>query len=241
MIQVKLNAIASTNDFLKSNKDLDMLPNFTVVTAEHQTNGRGQRGATWVSEPGKNLITSILVREFYTQKEDPFELIIAVSVAVHSALQAFAIPELAIKWPNDIMSGNKKIGGILIENIHKSDKNVISIVGLGLNVNQISFEGYPNASSLAAICKQTFDKQLLLEKIVSLIEFMLSNWEKERESCHFNYQNWLFRKGIPSAFQTPHGSFNGSIEGVNKDGKLEVRNEFDQLLAFDLKEIQLIF
>ncbi|MEN9323365.1 MAG: hypothetical protein RL699_1145 [Bacteroidota bacterium] len=241
MIQIKLNAIDSTNDYLKKNSGLDQLPNFTVVTAESQTNGRGQHGATWVSEPGKNLITSILVRDFYKDSFAPFELIIAVSVSIHEALQQFSIPELAIKWPNDIMSGNKKIGGILIENIHKSDKRIFSIVGVGLNVNQIQFVGFPQASSLQRICAKEFDKQELLEKIISVLEPKLLDWENQRVSSMEFYQNCLFKKGIPAQFKLKDSSFTGVILGVDQDGKLLLTNEFNQNMRFDLKEIQLVY
>ena len=241
MIQVKLNAIDSTNDYLKRNTDLALLPNFTVVTAENQTNGRGQHGANWTSVPGKNLITSILVHDFYKDKFAPFELIIAVSVAIHQALQQFSIPDLAIKWPNDIMSGNKKIGGILIENMHKSDKRIFSIIGLGLNVNQINFAGFPQASSLQLICAKEFDTQQLLESIVSAIEYKLSNWDAQRESSKQVYQNALFKKGVISQFNTQSGSFSGTIMGVDPEGRLEISNECNQKMSFELKEIQLIY
>lgn len=241
MIQIKLDAIDSTNDFLKANKALDSLSNFTVVTAESQTNGRGQRGATWVSEPGKNLTFSILVKDFYQENYQPFELIIAVSVSIHAALQALEIPQLSIKWPNDIMAGNFKIGGILIENLHKGDKSIVSIVGVGINVNQLDFEGFPQASSIAACCHKQVDKQVVLEKLVANLAYTLSNWASQRVSSVLYYQNNLFRKGMISSFQTPHLEFAGVITGVTTEGKLVVVNEFQQELKFDLKEIKLLF
>ncbi len=241
MIQVKLNAIDSTNDYLKRNTDLALLPNFTVVTAENQTNGRGQHGANWTSESGKNLITSILVHDFYKDKFASFELIIAVSVAIHEALQQFSIPDLTIKWPNDIMSGNKKIGGILIENLHKSDKRIFSIIGLGLNVNQIQFDGFPQASSLQLICAKEFDKQELLAKIVSVLEHKLLDWDALRESGMELYQNSLFKKGVTAQFKTKHKTFSGIISGVDEEGRLLITDEYNQNMCFDLKEIQFIY
>jgi BirA family biotin operon repressor/biotin-[acetyl-CoA-carboxylase] ligase len=241
MIQIKLNAIDSTNDYLKHNSNLDLLPNFTVVTAEEQTNGRGQRGASWVSEPGKNLLVSILVRDFYQSTFMPFELIMAVSVSLHEALQQLAVPDLAIKWPNDIMSGNKKIGGILIENIHKSDKRIFSIIGFGLNVNQIQFDEHPKASSLRLICKQEFDKQLVLEQLILVLENKLSNWNEFRVKSILDYQNALFKKGIVAQFTSQHSRFSGTITGVDLEGRLQLTNEFNQKMSFDLKEIQLDF
>ena len=118
---VKLDAIDSTNDFLKDLVRQQNVENFTVVTAENQTKGKGQMGAVWNSEIGKNLIMSVLIKDFLFNSKDVFNLNIAVSLAVIKSLERLEIPNLSIKWPNDIMSGDKKIGGILIENSFKSN------------------------------------------------------------------------------------------------------------------------
>jgi len=241
MIQIKLNAIDSTNTFLKANKSISELPNYTVVTAEFQTNGRGQHGAKWESEPGKNLIVSILVHDFYPNNFPDFELIMAVSVAIQQVLNTLDVPELAIKWPNDIMSGKYKIGGILIENLHKSNSAVHTIIGFGLNVNQLHFDGFPSASSLALVCKREFDRQLLLEQLVDSVQYTLSNWETLRVDAINTYQTSLFCKGKIATFKTSAGSFEGRIVGVNKQGKLVVQQNNQVELAYDLKEIQLIY
>src|SRR5690606_23453831 len=129
---IKLDAIDSTNDFLKALSSQNELDNFTVVTAENQTKGRGQMGAKWESESGKNLIMSVLVKDFVCDNEQIFNVNIIVSLAVIETLKSLHIPGLSVKWPNDIMSYNKKIGGILIENTIKSDGRIVSVVGLGL-------------------------------------------------------------------------------------------------------------
>lgn len=241
MIQIKLNAIDSTNTFLKANKSISELPNYTVVTAEFQTNGRGQHGAKWESEPGKNLIASILVHDFHQKNVPDFELIMAVSVAIQKVLITLDVPELAIKWPNDIMSGKYKIGGILIENLHKSTSAVHTIIGLGINVNQLHFDGFPSASSMALVCKREFDRQLLLEQVVDSIQHTLSNWESGRVDAINAYQNSLFCKDKIATFKTSSGSFEGHIVGVNEQGKLVVQQNNQVEMAYDLKEIQLIY
>jgi BirA family biotin operon repressor/biotin-[acetyl-CoA-carboxylase] ligase len=139
------------------------------------------------------------------------------------------------------MSGNKKIGGILIENLHKSDKRIYSIIGLGLNVNQIRFDGFPQASSLQLVCAKEFDKQELLKKIISVLEHKLLDWENQRVSSVELYQNCLFKKGIPAQFKTKHSIFTGVISGVDQEGRLLLTNELNQNMRFDLKEIQLVY
>src|SRR3970282_291011 len=146
-----LDAIDSTNEFLKGLSNGQLLENFTVVTAENQTKGKGQMGSVWDSEVGKNLTMSVFIKDSLSDVNQIFKLNVGVVLAVVQALETFNIPNLMVKWPNDIMSYNFKIGGILIENSIKSDGTVHSIVGLGINVNQVNFENLPKASSLAVI------------------------------------------------------------------------------------------
>jgi BirA family biotin operon repressor/biotin-[acetyl-CoA-carboxylase] ligase len=111
---IKLNAIDSTNDFLKVLSRNQSVDNFTTVVAQKQTNGKGQMGAVWQSEDGKNLIMSVLVKDVLQNVDEIFHLNIAVALSVIQVLEVFNIPNLSVKWPNDIMSDQKKICGILI-------------------------------------------------------------------------------------------------------------------------------
>jgi BirA family biotin operon repressor/biotin-[acetyl-CoA-carboxylase] ligase len=239
---IKLDAIDSTNEFLKGFSNNNLLENFTVVTAENQTKGKGQMGAIWDSEPSKNLIMSVLVADFVTDINQIFDINIVVSVSILQVLEDFNIPELSIKWPNDIMSYNKKIGGILIENSIKSDGSINSIVGLGLNVNQINFENLPKASSLAIICKKAFDKEKILLKIIENLEENIQNWSQNSNLFWSEYTNTLFKKGIPMPFSDENQqNFMGIIQGVSSIGKLQILLEDDSISEFDIKEIQMLY
>ncbi|MDD5149435.1 MAG: biotin--[acetyl-CoA-carboxylase] ligase [Flavobacterium sp.] len=239
---IKLDAIDSTNEFLKGLSSNQILENFTVVSAENQSKGKGQMGSVWTSEPSKNLIMSVLVKDFLTDSGRIFNVNIAVSLAVIQVLETLNIPELSIKWPNDIMSYNKKIGGILIENSIKSNGTIISIVGLGLNVNQTDFEDLPKASSLAVICKTTFDKEEILLKIVEKLEQNIKYWNQKADLLWEEYTNKLFKKGIPMPFSDQNDqNFMGIIQGVNTIGKLEILLENDSISEFDIKEIQMLY
>jgi BirA family biotin operon repressor/biotin-[acetyl-CoA-carboxylase] ligase len=136
---IKLDAIDSTNDFLKRLSCEQALENYTVVTAEKQTRGKGQMGAKWDSETGKNLMFSVLINNRLATISEIFDLNVAVALAVLTTLEINNIPNLSIKWPNDIMSDNKKVAGILIENSIKNNGEISSIIGVGLNVNQLNF------------------------------------------------------------------------------------------------------
>jgi len=239
---IKLDAIDSTNEFLKGLSSNQLLENFTVVTAENQTKGKGQMGAVWNSEPSKNLIMSVLVTDFVTDINQIFDINIVVSVSIIQVLQDLNIPELSIKWPNDIMSYNKKIGGILIENSIKSDGSINSIVGLGLNVNQMNFENLPKASSLALICNATFDKEEILLKIIENLQQNVELWFHNSDYFWSFFANRLFKKGVPMPFEDQNQqNFMGIIQGVSPIGKLEILLEDDSISEFDIKEIQMLY
>ncbi|HEY4629570.1 MAG TPA: biotin--[acetyl-CoA-carboxylase] ligase [Flavobacterium sp.] len=239
---IKLDAIDSTNEFLKGLSNKQELENFTVVTAENQTKGKGQMGAVWASEAGKNLMLSVLVKDFLSDICQIYNLNIVVSLAVIEALESYKIPDLSIKWPNDIMSYNKKIGGILIENSIKSDGSIVSIVGLGLNVNQSNFENLPKASSLAVICKTRFDKEELLFTIIDNLKKKSEEWNQQSDILWQDYSSKLFKKGIPMPFSDVNNqNFMGIIQGISAIGKLEILLEDDSISEFDIKEIQMLY
>lgn len=240
---IKLDAIDSTNDFLKALASKEELDNFTVVTAENQTKGKGQMGSKWESESGKNLIMSALVKDFLFSNEEVFNLSIITSLAVIETLKTLDIPDLCIKWPNDIMSYNKKVGGILIENTLKSDGRIVSVVGIGLNVNQTNFEHLPNASSLAVIAGSDFDKNILPVLIVDKIKQKIELWETNSAIFWEEYFNSLFRKGVPMPFknQSSGQNFMGIIQGVSPIGKIQILLEDDSVDEFDIKEVQMLY
>ncbi len=242
MKHIKLDATESTNDFLKALSNNQMVDNFTVVTTDNQTKGRGQMGTDWVSEVGKNLIMSVLINDFLFDKSRVFDINIIVATSIIQALQTFNIPELSIKWPNDILSDNKKIGGILIENSFKNDGTIHSIVGLGLNVNQINFDNLPKASSLAVVCNTTFDKNLILFEIIEKLKNNFKKWNNTKELLLTQYTDLLYKKGIPMPFSSDCGKqFMGIIQGVSSMGKLQILLENDTISEFDSKEIQMLY
>ena len=239
---IKLDAIDSTNDFLKSLSSHDEPENFTVVTAENQTKGKGQMGEKWSSEAGKNLIMSVLVKDFLFDNEKVFDLSIVVSLAVTEVLKSLNIPDICIKWPNDILSYNKKLAGILIENTIKSDGRILSVIGIGMNVNQTDYSELPNASSLAVISGKTFNKEtpavLIVEKLQEKIKF----WETSAESFRNDYFNSLFKKGVPMPFRNQNDeNFMGIIQGVSPIGKLQVLLEDDSVAEFEIKEVKMLY
>jgi len=240
---IKLDAIDSTNDFLKSLADKEDIKSFTVVTAQHQTKGKGQMGAKWHSEKGKNLTMSLLLKNVLPSVDTIYTFNIIVALSITEVLEHYNIPALSIKWPNDIMSANKKIGGILIENVFKNTGAIVSIVGIGLNVNQRNFDDLPKASSLAAITNKEFDLETVLVKIVNNIEgYIIQLSTVPSAELWLRYNNKLFKKSIPTVFENLEGEkFMGIIKEVNKAGKLQVLLEDESTASFEIKEIKMLY
>ncbi len=240
---IKLDAIDSTNEFLKGLSNDISTQNFTIVTAETQTNGKGQMGSKWVSESSKNLIVSILIKKILSNINQIFDLNIAIALSIYEALDFFDINDLSIKWPNDIMSGKKKIAGILIENTIKSDNSINSIIGFGLNVNQTNFNDLPNASSLKTVMKQDFDKEIILNKILEFIKKNISELKNHnQEKLWVSYNEKLFKKGKIMPFENnTQEKFMGIIQNVSRSGKLQLLIENDIIQEFEIKEIVMIY
>lgn len=214
------------------------LEDFTVLVAESQQQGRGQGGTNWTVEPGKNLTFSVLKQFNNFLAKDQFLVSMAVSLAIYKALNAIQIPDLSIKWPNDILSGNKKLCGILIENTLKGSQLRHSIIGIGVNINQESFESLPNASSLTLISGKTFDLETLLFNILLHLEKQLTLLrENEDTATYEEYQQLLFRKDKSAMYVIREKGVKGIIRGVNREGRLLLEQGSHGIESYGLKEI----
>lgn len=239
---IKLDAIDSTNDYLKQLSKESELENYTIVMANEQTKGKGQMGAKWFSEKGKNLTMSVLVNDVSLQKEMVFDLNSAVALSVLRVLKNIEIPNVSIKWPNDIMSDSKKVSGILIENALKPDGSFNSVIGIGLNVNQTNFEGLPQASSLKCATGKKYDLEeiavAIRESLKESMQLLIENPNQLWQEYHTN----LYKINYPSAFEDQMGNrFMGIIQKVTKDGRLEVLLEDDSLAYYEVKEIKMLY
>ena len=238
----RLENLTSTNDYLKTLVKTSSLEDFTVVLTNHQSNGKGQRGSKWISEAGKNLTFSVYKVHHQLPVQDHFMMNIVVSLAVFKVLSDLKTPNLKVKWPNDIMSGNKKIGGILIENSVQSSLLKHSIIGIGLNVNQTDFKELPNASSLNKLTGLTFDLDKLLQSILREIKNYYNYIETQQpDELKHQYLKHLYRVNEVSTFQSKEGTyFSGMIKNINDYGLLVVELEDDKVKTFDIKEIKLM-
>ncbi len=237
---IKLDAIDSTNSFLRDLANTTAVKNFTTVIAKTQLNGRGQRGNTWQSEDDKNLLFSTLIYHKHLKIHQQTYLNFAVSLAVFDVLNELAIPKVAIKWPNDILAENKKLCGILIENVIQNQNIESSIIGIGLNVNQQKFPtDLPNAASIIHFIGKGMDVENLLSSILTKFKFYISLLHQQKHSLlKEKYLAVLYKKDIPTTFiDAKNNYFMGMIKGVSDVGKLQIQLENDTIKEFDLKEV----
>ncbi|TRO65555.1 biotin--[acetyl-CoA-carboxylase] ligase [Christiangramia sabulilitoris] len=240
---IKVDAIDSTNSFVRKfyegGKNFDPV----CVRAITQTAGRGQRGSDWVTKAGENLTFSILYPQTKLEISKHFLLSASVSMAVLEVLKSLEIADLKVKWPNDILSAKRKIGGILIENIVKTEGIVASIIGIGLNVNQTEFNDLPQAGSLKSVSNKHFDLDEILEKLVIQIEANLEELPyRVSGEVLAEYEQNMFRLNEVSSFASAAGEhFNGIIRGVTAAGKLRLEIEDSVFKTYDLKELKLLY
>jgi len=241
---IKLSAVDSTNNYLKNiASNSEPLPEGTVIMAEHQFAGRGQQGNVWLAEAGKSLTFSLLLRPTFISAEKQFELNMLVSVALSNVLLKYLPDELSIKWPNDIYVGNKKIGGILIENIIAGSAIKQSIIGIGLNVNQTVFDNElkERPTSISQILQQDVNLMVLLSEICTQIEQLYLKL-KLGKSAHLKelYVSKLYRLNKLAKYSREGNVFEGVIQGINETGMLRIKPLNGEVAEFGFKEIAFI-
>ena len=235
-----LPSVDSTNSHALSILSKSKPPEGTVVFTLCQTAGRGQLGNVWESEPGKNISLSVILYPSFLLAQNQFLLNQAISLAVADTV-AGQFPETQVKWPNDIYVGHQKVAGILIQNSISGSYLKSSVVGIGLNVNQVGFsKNAPKAASFRSLAGKAFDIDELAVVLCQNIESRYLNLKTGKiVPLQSEYLERLYRLGKNTIFLGLDGKkFRGIITGVSPFGKLQV--EVDGISkAFDLKEISI--
>ena len=236
MLLIKLDAINSTNDFLKELAADQRVENYTTVTAQRQLKGKGQRGSIWESEPGNNLIMSVFVADSVFDLSALFLLNASVALAVAETLNT--VVDVSIKWPNDIMADKKKLGGILIENSF-SGTTLRSVIGIGINVNQTEFPALPHATSLKILTGKNWDIDPLIQSIVENLKIRIANLNERSAQIMIQYNEMLYRRGCKTVFNSGSDAFSATIVGVGTDGLLQLRHDDGKILKCDLNQVRM--
>jgi len=234
----KLIQCQSTNDIVSENTKNGTLPLGEIVYTHEQLKGRGQRGNGWESEIGKNLTFSFAISPAKLNAEKAFQISKWVSLSLYNYLIQKGIKQVSIKWPNDLYISNKKVAGILIENLVKNNEISHSIIGIGLNLNQTLFQE-SKATSLQLETQKTYSIEEELLELISVFN-QTPSWENDN-SLNTQYLNQLYRRGEihPYKNNITDEIFLGEIIGVNPVGALQLKKE-NQLLTFGIKEVSFL-
>ena len=230
----------STNDELLSLARQSNEPEGTVLYTNDQTRGKGQRGNIWLAEPGKNILMSILLRPKQISPSDQYYLNLIAGLALVDSLKEYNVQQLSLKWPNDIYIGEKKAGGVLIENNLRSNRLEYAVLGIGLNVNQQAFS-LKKATSLFL----EINREINCDNLIDSILFYIENWylklkAGDLQNILSSYQSLLFWRGELHRYKSEEGEFDGEIVGINNSGDLAV-NCSGELKTFKIKEIEFLY
>jgi len=236
--KIILSDVSSTNNFAAKLIKDGITDHGSVIMAENQSDGRGQHDSIWQSAPKLNLLLSIILLPKEMNIKHPIHLNWFISISLIDFLLAKGI-KAEIKWPNDILVNGKKIAGILIENKYSGTTLRNSIVGIGVNVNQLSFDSII-ATSMKLEKEIEFELEDLLEDFILCVKTK-EEWMKSinHEVLQKEYLKYLFGMGKLLRFKTNSGIITGIISGVDSSGQLIVESN-GKTTAFQNKEIQFL-
>ena len=238
---IKLDAISSTNDYLKKKYKSNNCKDGDVIWAKEQTRGKGQREKRWISQKGTSLTISIY-KEFDKFKvSNSFILNALISTSIVKTLEKIGLKKVRIKWPNDIMSGNKKLGGILIENFIKSELISSSIIGIGLNINEDKFKDLPNATSLFMEINQKVKLKKILNVLTQELFSSFNLLKDNQNSIVKSYSSYLWKLNTLNNFKQKNTQFKAKVKGVNLSGNLILEMSDGSISDFNSNEIKMIY
>ncbi len=233
--------VDSTNEELKRLFSKKELENGTLLTTDFQTRGKGQMGAHWESSHGENFLGSFFLKPSIPVGE-VFVLNMIVSLALRETVCEFLKGAVEIKWPNDIVVNGNKIAGVLIENKFSNSHLSGSFLGVGLNINQKSFEKFKRSgTSIAKELGISVNKESVTSRLCFHIQQFYSLYQlKGYETISFIYHQDLYLKGEEHEYKVGKDTRCLTLQYVNKQGNLQLFNQFGKIEEFTLKEVQFL-
>ncbi len=229
----------STNDLAAEMVKSGKVAEGSIIYTEDQTRGRGQRGNSWWSEPGKNLTFSIILQPHFLIPSEQFQLNVVISLAILDVLSTY-LSDIKVKWPNDILhDSDGKLGGVLIENTIRHASIEFSIVGIGLNINQREF-GFPNMTSLSLLSEQDWDCWEIFKLLIRAIEKRYIDLKKGNASVQ--KKTFLANLYRMEAWHTYDDGnlFEGKISGITAEGKLIIMDREGTYREYGFKQIRFL-
>ena len=239
-MRIHLQTTDSTNSHLhRMIAEGAELPNFAVVYATEQTSGRGQKGNSWESEPGKNILFSLLCRPTEMPAIEQFILSQTIALAIANTLSKYT-DGITIKWPNDIYWRNKKISGTLIECDLQGKFIRNCIIGSGININQTEFNSdAPNPVSLRMITSLSYDTLAIMNEVTE--EFQRIHNTLSNEDIRALYMQQLYRNdGNLHPYEDANGAFQARIVDIAPTGHLLLETHDGKMRRYEFKEVKAV-
>lgn len=236
-----LNEVDSTNNYANQLVLTKAADEGTVVLTQFQRAGKGQKGNTWESEAGKNLLASFILRPVFLKAADQFYISKIIGLSIAEILQS-KTKDITIKWPNDIYADNRKIAGILIENSVLVPNIETAIAGIGLNLNQEIFvSDAPNPVSLKQLTGKDYEIQQFADDLFVAIE----KWYFKLQSDKFTeidtaYHQSLFRMREWAHYLADGKTFEARITGTGKFGQLQLEHRDGKITEHFFKEVEFV-
>ncbi|HTN07232.1 biotin--[acetyl-CoA-carboxylase] ligase [Agriterribacter sp.] len=219
-----LPCIDSTNNYAMQMVHARLAKHGDAWFAMDQTKGKGQRGKTWWSRPGENIIISIIIEPSFLLPVQSFLLNAAIALGTYDFFKKYAGNEIRIKWPNDIYWRDRKAGGILIENSIRSNKWLYAVAGLGLNINQRHFEeNLYRPTSLRQITGKSFEVINLAKELCCFLEERYEVLKAGNETLILHdYRLAMYKLNERVKFNSNGVLLEALVKGVTPNGLLIV-------------------
>lgn len=216
-------SLSSTNDQLKQMAEA---PEFTCVVADEQTAGRGRRTRTWLSTPGDGLYLSVLLRPTCASQKIPL-LSLMAAIAVAETAAKYVAASLDIKWPNDVLAGERKLSGILVEGASAGASAPRIILGIGVNLNHASFppELHDAATSLRLESGRPVNPAEFRDELLAALARWYGRMRGENESAIVHRWQELssYARGKQIVVTLDDEQLIGETAGLTETGSLRVR------------------
>ena len=204
----------------------------TCVFAHEQTKGKGQRSKQWVSGAGQNVLMSLIIEPFNLRPEQLFLLSMMTAIGVHQFYSKYAGEDTSIKWPNDIYWRDRKAGGILIENSLQGSTWKYGVIGIGLNINQTSFEELPTrAVSLKQITSNSYDTVDMAKELIAILQASFEEMLENTGAIASRYHEHLYRLHQTVRLKKGTRTFDAYIKGVTEDGRLITATSMEEYFS----------
>lgn len=235
---LEYDELASTNAQAAALVSVGNAAHGTVVLAHAQSQGQGQRGRVWQSQPGLDLTFSVVCKPSALRADRQFGLSKVAALAVFDAVRPHAQADVRIKWPNDVLVAGKKVAGILIQNELSGDRVATSIIGIGLNVNSTGFPDELVARSLLQECGHELDRRAVLLAFLERFGHWWQKWEQAPDQGLVSYTDRLWTRGRWAPMLLDGAPITARALDVDELGRLLIETEDGSVSAYGLDRLR---